>query len=295
MRKIVLTFLAALIVPELPAEARTGAAQADSVDTASDENRLRQVVGEAFAKTHDGWSSDEVILQDALNRAFIDECRKSLPDADAATLNWTLLNLRKAGKLDAGTSRSDDRSTQEQLAAGEMAARMVSDQHKVSVDRIMADPQLRAAFDASVQAIDPEIELYLARKAAFHLRKARRLKPELITRIADWDRKVSSVTVAALAGDFSLVPNGPGVYIFRDRTGFLYIGEAADLRTRLAEHMAGSDRKSLSQYLAVNSDGEIHVEIHAFPADSRMQEIAVRRAYESELIRSRNPRFNIRP
>lgn len=37
------------------------------------------------------------------------------------------------------------------------------------------------------------------------------------------------------------------------------------------------------------------VEIHSFGRDSRMQEIRVRRAYESELIRSRQPRFNIRP
>jgi predicted GIY-YIG superfamily endonuclease len=278
-----------------PAASAPVLAQDSPAEHAGEVSKLREVVAEAFASTHDGWSSDEVILQDSLNRAFVDECRKTIADADAAAFNWTLLNLRKAGRLEATTSRSDDRPTREQLAAGEMAARMISDQHKVSVDRIMTDPQLKEAFDASVRAIDPEIDVYLARKAAFHLRKARRLMPELITRIADWDRKVTSLSVSELSNDHSLAPETPGVYIFRDRSGFLYIGEAADLRKRLAEHVTGSDRQSLSEYLAKNSDGEVLVEIHAFPADSRMREIAVRRAYESELIRSRNPRFNIRP
>jgi hypothetical protein len=37
------------------------------------------------------------------------------------------------------------------------------------------------------------------------------------------------------------------------------------------------------------------VEVHAFPVDSRANEVVIRRAYESELIRSRRPRFNILP
>jgi hypothetical protein len=37
------------------------------------------------------------------------------------------------------------------------------------------------------------------------------------------------------------------------------------------------------------------VELHAFDPDSKARSLTVRRAYESELIRSRKPRLNIAP
>jgi excinuclease UvrABC nuclease subunit len=85
------------------------------------------------------------------------------------------------------------------------------------------------------------------------------------------------------------------VYLFRSASGYLYVGEAANLAARLQVHIEGSDQTSLAEYLA-NDDAEaISVELHIFPADSPASRVAVRRAYESELIRSRQPKFNIRP
>jgi hypothetical protein len=278
--------------------------------TTTTQQDLKQIVAIAFAQTHNGWSSDEVILQTELNQAFIDACRQKLPNAKPADLNWTLLNLRKAGKLEARSSRrATTRSTSASTGPiGEMCARVVMDRHRVSIDRLMTDPKLRAEFDAAAKTIDANADLYAVRKAAFRLRKIRQLKPELITRIADWGRKVTEYRAKELAGQVDRIPETPGIYVFRDATGYLYIGEAINLRKRLAKHLDESDRQALASYLRgqLTTDAqtaapnpvahpEIIIEVHTFADDSRIKDIAVRRAYESELIRSREPRFNVRP
>ena len=263
----------------------------------SDGVQLKDVVSAAFVETHQGFSSDEVILQSKLNKSFIDACQKQLPNTDAARFNWALINLRKAGKLPAITSRRNTNSTvsPEARHIGEICARVVMDRHGVSIDRVMTDPKLRQQFDTSAQKMSADVDLYQARKAAFRLRKTRKLKPELITRIADWGRKVTEYRADELAADTSVLPESPGIYLFRDVSGYLYIGEAINLRKRLAQHLDESDRKALGNYLAEQGSEGIIVEVHTFAKDARIKEIGVRRAYESELIRSREPRFNVRP
>ncbi|MGI9519587.1 MAG: GIY-YIG nuclease family protein [Pirellulaceae bacterium] len=254
-----------------------------------------QVVIEAFAAKHDGYSSDEVILQSGLNAAFVAECQQSLPGITAAQCNWTLLNLRKAGKLTIRATRRNTRDSDPVAHIAEMCTRLVTDRHRVSIDRMMCDPIYRDEFDKAAEAIDGDIDLYLVRKSAFRLRKVRRLKPELITRIVDWGRVVTEHGAAELAESPERIPPNPGVYIFRDASGYLYIGEAANLRTRLRRHLDQSDSQSLASYLAENGFENITIELHAFAPDSRAREVTVRRAYESELIHSRQPRFNVRP
>ncbi len=87
----------------------------------------------------------------------------------------------------------------------------------------------------------------------------------------------------------------PGIYIFRDETGFLYIGQSQNLQQRLAKHFEDSDRKNLTKYLSENSNGAIVVELHIFEEGSPAEKLSIREAYESELIRSRKPRLNIAP
>ena len=250
----------------------------------------------AFAQTHDGYSTDEVLLQDKLNQAFIAACKKQLPDAGEKELNWKLLNLRKAGKLkDIKTTRRVKSDTSGVTFIAEIAARNVQDKHKASTDSVMADPKLRKLFDQQVKKLSPDADLYLARKSAFQLRKTRRLKPELITRIADWNREINEFPLENVRNDFDQIPELPGIYIFRDATGYLYIGQSADLRERLKEHLDDSSNKGLGKYLVDSGSKKLSIEIHSFPADSRAKDVRVRRAYESELIRSRKPRFNISP
>ena len=257
---------------------------------------IGEVVIAAFSETHKGYSSDEVLLQDELNRAFVNACKKRLPKVDESRLNWSLLNLRKAGKLkDVKTTKRANVDTSGVTYIAEIVARSLQDKHRVSSDKIMADPKLRAEFGTAVAELDPKADLYLVRKAAFQLRKTRRLKPELITRIADWGRKVGAYPLDEVRGDLTKIPELPGIYIFRDTTGYLYIGQSVDLRERLTSHLDDSSNKGLGKYLSKAGGKKLSIEIHYFPADSRAAEVRVRRAYESELIRSRKPRFNISP
>ena len=57
----------------------------------------------------------------------------------------------------------------------------------------------------------------------------------------------------------------------------------------------GSEMCIRDSYLADQGSADVTIEVHSFAEDSRISETMVRRAYESELIRSRNPRFNVRP
>jgi predicted GIY-YIG superfamily endonuclease len=235
-----------------------------------DTDQLKQVVKEAFAAAHEGYSVDEVLLDDKLQAAFQSQCRERLSDADPERCNWTLLNLRKAGALETKATKSREVAEGELETlrhVAEIAARAVQDQHRTSIDR----------------------------RAAFQLRKTRQLQPELITRLADWGREVRTYSVEELRANPDLAPDQPGIYLFRDASGYLYIGEAVDLRKRLGQHLDQSDRQSLANYLKELKSDSVTIELHTFAPDSRIKELAVRRAYESELIRSRNPRFNIRP
>lgn len=259
-------------------------------------SEIARIVVAAFAETHDGFSSDEVLLQDKLNRAFIAACKRKLPTINEAKLNWTLLNLRKAGKLkNAKATKRVKADTSGVTFIAEIATRSLQDKHSVSSDKIMSDPVLRSKFNAHVAELDPKADLYLARKAAFQLRKTRRLKPELITRIADWDREIKSLPLDEVRKDMNWIPQLPGIYIFRDSTGYLYIGQSIDLRERLESHLDDSSNRGLGKYLSEAGGKNLSIEIHCFPKDSRAVEVIVRRAYESELIRSRKPRFNISP
>ncbi len=256
------------------------------------------VVVAAFESMHNGWSSDEVVLQDDLYAAFLDSCRRQLPDTSDETFAWALLNARKAGKLaELASSKRRRIAPETPRHVAEMAARFMEDKHKVSMDRIVCSPVLRAEFDAVAKKMAPGSDSYDLRKSAFGLRKARRLKPELVLRIADWQREVITFSLPELLLGKTNVPEKPGVYLFRDGSGYLYIGESHDLSDRVAQHLDASEEASLLNLFRQHSldENAITLEVHAFGRETKARETRVRRAYESELIASRSPRFNIRP
>ena len=269
------------------------------------QQQTNAVVTEAFQAVSDGWSSDEVILQEELNASFVAHCVAALkkvktdssdqPDVKESDLNRTLMNLRKAGKLKSKTTKRKTTDLSSVRHVSEIATRSMLDKHQCSIDRMMCDPELRSEFDEAAKAIDESIDCYAVRKAAFQLRKARRLKPELITRIADWGRTVKTLSVKEIVADETVLNEHPGIYIFRDSTGYLYIGQTENLRTRLLKHLDESHNLSLAKYLNTESKDSISIEVHDFDPKSDASKTMVRRAYESELIASRKPRFNVQP
>jgi hypothetical protein len=255
---------------------------------------LEDVVRRCIFATHDGYSTDDLIIDDTLNEAFIRACRKELPLAAAAALNWELLTLRKRppgiGKV---TRVTRHHKHDDYIHAAEIAARHMEDAHLLTIDRVLCDPEIRREFDSLALSIAPGISTYLLRKAALKLRKARQLQPELMKRVTDWGTTILMFAAEELVTDPACIPRLPGIYIFRDTTGYLYIGEAGDLLQRVRKHLYHSDRKALARYLWENGVEDLSVELHTFRKESDGNKSRCRKAYEAELIRSRKPVFNI--
>jgi hypothetical protein len=192
-------------------------------------DEISGVVKRAFLGTHQGYSTDEVIICDKLNAAFIQACKRESLSEDEKTFNWQLISLRKQGKLGWVTRKRKPANHEDYLHAAEIAARHVYDKYNKTVDRVFCDPELRRVFDAVACEVAPDISNYLLRKAALKLRKNRQLRPELVPRVVSWGKRVLSFAADAIVADHNLVPRGPGVYIFRDTSGYLYIGESKNL------------------------------------------------------------------
>jgi predicted GIY-YIG superfamily endonuclease len=262
---------------------------------AKDVDEISEVVKRAFLHTHRGYSTDEVIIRDRLNVAFIQACKRELLFVDEETFNWRLISLRKQGKLGRVTRRRKHANHEDYLHAAEIAARHVYDKYSKTVDRAFCAPELRRTFDAIAHEVAPDVSNYLLRKAALKLRKNRQLKPELVPRVTSWGKRVLSFAADRIVNEPNLIPRAPGVYIFRDTSGYLYIGESKNLYLRIRQHLDHSDRKSLAHYFWEKGFRHMTVELHVFDANSGARQRRCRQAYESDLIQARLPRFNLSP
>ena len=139
---VYVALIASVITPVSGGEQAPG--QPSELDAAT-RRELKDVARLAYATVYDGWSSDEVLLQDELNAKYLTECRKRMPDIRAFDFNWTLLNLRKAGELRdiRATKRRRDRHD-EYLHAAEIAARFLEDRYKVNTDRVICETLSRS-------------------------------------------------------------------------------------------------------------------------------------------------------
>jgi len=256
-------------------------------------------IRQAFEASHDGYSSDELIVDETLRMAFIGELgiNTSSPQTveDQTHAGLALFQLRKSGKLDVETTESRREDLSSLMDTAEIAIRTVLDRHRLTIDRVLCDPTLRDELQREAEKITPNVDARLVRKAVLRLRKIRRLRPELVLRVAQWETEVRTMRVVDL--DWDRIPESPGVYLFRNQEGYLYIGEAADLRKRLTQHWSGSHNDGLAGVLADESTSResLTLELHIFSVESPGRRAAMRRAYESELIRSRQPKFNLRP
>src|SRR5882672_5469950 len=147
---------------------------------------MKAQVRDAFLTVRDRYPPDRVVADPQLNQAFISECRRlGLADSIKA-LNQKLLNLRKGGDLKGlrRSVRTSFRNEEEYRFASEIAARHLERQKNVTVDEIICDPELVREFDSIAADLAPGFLPLQYRWAAFNLRKAKRLKPELLSRVA---------------------------------------------------------------------------------------------------------------
>ena len=243
----------------------------------------------AFDAVRNGNSVDRVVVDPELNAAFVAECKRLELGGAAATLNRALINLRKAGYLRGLKSRSPSPGDDDAYRfAAEIAARHMERRDGVTLDDILCDPALATEFDKLAAAISPGFTSLQYRWSALNLRKTKRLSPELLARIAP-PRQVHSFAVLGLALD--AVPSEQGLYLFHTRETCLYVGEAENLRNRIGKHLDHSDNKGLARWMWEQGSTALFLELQILPAATTQK---VRRALEQELIRGRNPVFNIK-
>lgn len=237
----------------------------------------------------EGFSPDRVVADPELNAAFLAACQANGCVGTPATLNRALLNLRKAGHLRGRKSKVTTFENEDEYRfATEMAARFLERREGTSLDSIICDPQLAAEFDKLAEAIMPGFSALQYRWAALNLRKKKKLQPELLTRVLP-PEAVASFAIATLT--LSDIPARQGLYLFHTQTTPLYAGEAESLQNRVRKHLDHSDNKGLARWLWENPEDPVFIEIQVY-ADST--ETRVRKALELELIRSRNPVFNVK-
>ncbi len=169
-----------------------------------------------------------------------------------------------------------------------MAARFIERRDGVSLDAVISDPALAEEFDQLAARISPGFTPVEYRWAALSLRKTKRLAPELLARVV----RAEDVRVLDISSvDLTRVPSHQGLYLFFTSDRPLYAGEAENLNNRLRKHLDHSDNKGLARWLWEQGTESLHVEIQLLPTDTSTR---VRRALESELIRSREPLFNVK-
>ncbi len=255
----------------------------------------------AFDRISKGNSVDEIVINDQLRTEWFQSLDSHWQERDREWQTASLLrlvSLRKAGKLAAQTTAKGRPIDQAVLAIAEIASRSVVDRFRCSTDELLCDSHLRDELQREASGISPTVDPYDVRKAVLRLRKTRRLQPELVLRVAEWDRTIEVMSLEELDDALKVpgkISSEAGVYLFRDASGYLYIGEAIDLQARLKQHLHESDRLSLRKHLQSVAQGSVSIELHSFGKKSPANQLSVRRAYESELIRTREPRMNVRP
>lgn len=250
---------------------------------------MNEEIISAFTAASGGYSVDRVIADPTLNREFILACHERGLSNGAADLNQKLMNLRKANRLRGlTTKRTVVPGANECAFAAEVAIRHLERREKRTLDAILCDPDLAAEFDAIAAEILPGYSPLAYRWAALSLRKIRKLRPEIVARVAPALR-VERFAVSGIDADS--LPDEQGLYLFTSANGVLYVGEATNLRKRLRKHLDHSDNKGLARWLWENGQKDLHLEVHVLDGNTAT---LARKALEAELIVSRKPIFNVR-
>jgi hypothetical protein len=249
---------------------------------------MRERVREAFLAMRAGNSPDVIVADPHLNEAFLQECRSRGLDQPPALLNQCLLNLRKTGALRGLSSRRASVRNQEDFRfASEVAIRFLERRDQQSLDQILCDPGMAAEFDRIAAEIASGFSPFQYRWAALNLRKRRKLQPELLGKVVP-----PEAVVTCKARDLrpDQIPVRAGLYLFIQPGRVLYVGECQNLRKRISKHLDHSDNKGLAHWLWERGVTDLQIEYHVLAAGVPTR---VRKALEAELIRSRDPLFNV--
>ena len=243
-----------------------------------------QGITEAFRLTHDGFSVDRVVLDPDLNQAFVAACTKLGLAGDARAWNILLFRLRKRGGLShIETLHRTSLSWEECdkfMFASEIAWRMMLEEGAAnSLDEILCDPVLVAAFDKTARRFAPgEFTTFAYRWAALKIRKEAKYARSRAAVLTPPSRLGRGIPIEELKTE--KLRRAPGLYVLGDseRRQKLYVGETLDLRGRFTQ-------KRRRAWSSVSNS----IVVQTLPMD---HSAAGKLAWQSCLVKKFKPRLN---
>lgn len=247
---------------------------------------------QAYLEVREGFSTDRVVADPALNRRFLNRCRELGATGTDFDLNWALFTARKNRHLTdiPKTKRFSVSRGDEFEYASEMAIRLVQRRVKdqegreVSLDKIICDPDLAARFDEFASKLATGFTPLEYRWLALGLRKARRLTPNA--------ESVELPNLELLGTTKSIrpsrLPMEQGLYLFRCEDDAIFLGETDNLRHRIERHFEASGDKGLPDWLYDPGRRPVRLAIANLPG----VQATTRKAMELKAIRELHPLFN---
>lgn len=203
----------------------------------------------AFLEVRDGYSADRVVADPELNKKFLDCVRELGATGTDFQLNWTLFNARKNGLLSVPTKTrrytvtgKDEFEFATEMAICHIQRRLEREAgHRMSLDRIICDPELARQFDATAALLAPGYSPIEYRWVVLGLRKARRFsKKATDVECPQFQRLGRAIDIRA-----SSIATKQGLYTIRTDNLTLYVGETDNLRHRIEHHFDSSHGGSL--------------------------------------------------
>lgn len=228
-------------------------------------------VVQAFMEVRDRASEDRVVADPDLNARFLSHCRALGATDSDFDLNWKLLSARKNGhtaNLPKVPKFSIPREVVDQYQyASEMALRYIQRQElsqrgrEVSLDAVICDPILVAAFDEFASRLAPGFTAFQYRWAALALRKAGRYMKEAMSAevpLFEDLGKASSLNVGR-------IPDSQGLYLLQNASERVFVGETQNLRSRVKRHLEVAGARMVPEWIYGSSRQAMRVGIVSLP------------------------------
>ena len=231
----------------------------------------------AYAEVRNGASEDRVIADPDLDALFLARCRQLGAGATDFDLNKKLLYARKTGFTSNLPKVARFRIPREVMDryqyASELALRYVQRKEMeqswrdISLDTVICDPILAAAFDQCASRIAPGFSPFQYRWGALGLRKAGRYMKEALA--------VESPSFEDLGRTIDLkvdhVPRVRGIYLLQNRADRLFIGETCNLQRRIERHLETSGPQMFPNWLYSGNEREMRLGVLPLPSASDTQ------------------------
>ena len=214
-----------------------------SANQEKDLQQVKKIVAKAYLKSHQGMSTDHVLADPEINKAFVATCKSLGAEGYPRFWNETLIGLRKQGKLPKqGTNdkskikRLTNRDMDSYSYASEIAIQLAETDFGYNLDKLFCVPELAAKFDELAAQFAPGFTSFEYRWAAIAFRKKAKVAKLAGMKASHWATADLPRPLSLRKLKSAAIPEAAGVYVIlgEDRSE-LYVGQTFNLRERLEQ------------------------------------------------------------